>query len=56
VTHGLGLILKGTKIDFQRINILSRTIGLWKGQAIMVRLIDKVILTNSTCSSKLTFD
>jgi hypothetical protein len=37
ITHGLGLVLKGTKIDKQRISILSRRICLYEGKVVLVR-------------------
>jgi len=53
-THGLGLIVKTPKKDFQRISILSKVLTLFKGKPICVRLLDKIALTNSTKSDKVT--
>lgn len=38
ITHGLGLVLKKPKTDFQRGNMLSRNIGLYKGQVVITRM------------------
>jgi hypothetical protein len=55
-THGLGLILKKPKNDFKRMNILSRHIAIHEGRPIVVRMISRLILTNSTKSNNLTTD
>lgn len=54
--RGLGLILKVVKHDYQRIGVLSRRICLFNGNVIVVRELEKTILTNTTCSLRLTPD
>lgn len=52
VTHtkGLGLVIKAPKIDYKRIGILSKVFCMYKGKAIVLRQISRLILTNTTAS------
>lgn len=52
VTHGLGLVLKKPKVDFKRINILSRYLALHSTGPVVMKLIPNLILLNATCSAK----
>lgn len=54
ITHGLGLILKVSLIDENRMNILSREICQYEGEVVMLRQLENTILTNTTCSQKVT--
>lgn len=52
--HGLGLVIKAPKRDYQRISILSKRIAYYNGEVIVLRLLKNTILTNAVCSTKIT--
>lgn len=56
VTHtkGLGLVIKAPKIDYKRIGILSKIFCIYKGKAIVLRQVSRLILTNTTASSEVS--
>lgn len=56
ITHGLGLVLKNPHRDYKRLNILSRHLALHPDGPVVLRKIPNTILTNATCSNKLTTD
>lgn len=49
-------MLKTVKRDFRRVSILSRHISYVDKELVVLRKLDNTILTNSTCSSKITSD
>lgn len=56
ITHGLGLVLKNPHRDYKRLNILSRHLALTDEGPVLLRKIPNTILTNATCSNRLTED
>lgn len=54
--HGLGYVLKSPKRDFKRISILSRHLASYRGIPIVLRKLDKLILTSTARSPSLTPD
>lgn len=47
-------MLKKPKMDFQRLDILSRKMGIYEGQPFCLRKLENLVLTNATKAKTLT--
>jgi len=54
--HGLGLVGKKPSVGFQRGNMLSRDIAFINNKVVVLRMISKLILTNTMRTPKVTTD
>lgn len=54
IIHGLGLIIKAALRDYMRLGMLSKYFAMVDGELVVLRKLDNTILTNTTCSQKIT--